>query len=209
MYCPNGKVQEMAYAIRKNLHDPVETIAPDAQAASQTIFSLIEQFDYVEKLCEEALTRQDELARQYYAAQQGGMAMANDMVEVKSGEMRVRADMSISDISFKDFKQLHRLAQSVVPGGLPKASRRFVVNACTPGFVEIEYFEETIKLYRYRMSIIEQDILDHVPVSAQEAVAKLNFISSLMLDGGNIEVDFFAYLVEECAFVIASKMTGL
>lgn len=199
----------MAYAIRKNLHDPVETIAPDAQAASQTIFSLIEQFDYVETLCEEALTRQDELARQYYVAQQGNVALASDLVEVKTGGLRERADMSISDMSFKEFKQLHRLAQSVVPGGLPKASRRFVVNACTPGFVEIEYFEETIKLYRYRMSIIEQDILDHVPVSAQEAVAKLNFISSLMLDGGNIEVDFFAYLVEECAFVIASKMTGL
>ena len=199
----------MAYAIRKNLHDPVETIAPDAQAASQTIFSLIEQFDYVETLCEEALTRQDELARQYYVAQQGNVAMTSDLVEVKTGGLRERADMSISDMSFKEFKQLHRLAQSVVPGGLPKASRRFVVNACTPGFVEIEYFEETIKLYRYRMSIIEQDILDHVPVSAQEAVAKLNFISSLMLDGGNIEVDFFAYLVEECAFVIASKMTGL
>ncbi len=107
----------MAYAIRKNLHDPVETVAPEAQAASQTIFSLIEQFDYVEKLCEEALTRQDELARQYYAAQQGSVALANDLVEVKTGDMRVRADMSISDISFKDFKQLHRLAQSVVPGG--------------------------------------------------------------------------------------------
>ncbi len=52
----------MAYAIRKNLHDPIDTAAPDAQAASVTIFSLIEQFDYVEKLCEEALTRQEELA---------------------------------------------------------------------------------------------------------------------------------------------------
>lgn len=199
----------MAYAIRKNLHDPVEPAAPDAQAASQTIFSLIEQFDYVEKLCEETLARQDALARQYYMAQQGNVALASDLVEVKTGGMRERADMSISDISFKDFKQLHRLAQSVVPGGLPKASRRFVVNACTPGFVEIEDLEETIKLYRYRMSIIEQDILDHVPTSAREAVAKLNFMSSLMLDGGNIEIDFFAYLVEECAFVIASKMTDL
>jgi hypothetical protein len=199
----------MAYAIRKNLHDTVENIASDEQTAPQTISSLIEQFDYVEKLCEEALTRQDELARQYYAAQQGSVALASDLVEVKTGDMRVRADMSISDISFKNFKQLHRLAQSVVPGGLPKASRRFVVNACTPGFVEIEDLEEMIKLYRYRMSIIEQDILDHVPYSAQEAVAKLNFMSSLMLDGGNIEIDFFAYLVEECAFVIASKMTDL
>jgi hypothetical protein len=199
----------MAYAIRKNLHDPIVSTASDAQAAPQTIFSLIEQFDYVEKLCEEALTRQEKLARQYYEDQERNSAAARELVEVKTGEMRARADMSISDISFKDFKQLHRLAQAVVPGGLPKASRRFVMNACTPGFVEIEDLEETIKLYRYRMSIIEQEILDHVPGSAKEAVAKLNFMSSLMLDGGDIEVDFFAYLVEECAFVIASKMTGL
>jgi hypothetical protein len=30
-------------------------------------------------------------------------------------------------------------------------------------------------------------------------------MASLMLDGGNLEVDFFAYLVEECAFVIAAR----
>jgi hypothetical protein len=199
----------MAYAIRKNLYDPLASALQDDPEPSQTIFSLIEQFDYVERLCEEALGRQEQIARQYYATQEAAKAASHDMVEVKSGDMQARADMSISDIAFKDFKQLHRLAQSVVPSGLPKANRRFIVNACTPGFVEIEDLEEMIKLYRYRMSVIEQDILEKVPSSVAEAVAKLNFMSSLMLDGGNIEVDFFAYLVEECASVIASKMSGL
>lgn len=196
----------MAYAIRKTQYDPLANALQDQEEVSQTIFSLIEQFDYVEKMCEEALGRQEQIARQYYTAQDGKTSSLSDMVEVKSGDMRARSEMSISDIAFKDFRQLHRLAQSVVPSGLPKASRRFVVNACTPGFVEIEDLEEMIKLYRFRMSVIEQDILDKVPSSVAEAVAKLNFMSSLMIDGGNIEVDFFAYLVEECASVIASKM---
>ena len=203
---PERKGLEMAFAIRKNLQGPANDIFPEEQSSSPTISSLIEQYDYVEKLCEEAIGRQEDIVRQFYAPQNLEMDPGKDLVEVKSGEMRPRAEMSISDIPFKDFQQLHRLAQTVVPGGLPNANRRFVMNACSPSFVEIEDLEEMIKLYRYRMSIIEHEILDFVPTSASAAVSKLQFMSSLMLDGGNLEVDFFAYLVEECALVIASKM---
>jgi hypothetical protein len=203
---PKRKGPEMALAIRKTLEVPANDVFPEEHSCSQTIVSLIQQYDYVEKLCEVAIGQQEDISRQFYATQHTGIAPDKDLVEVKSGDMRPRADMSISDISFKDFQQLHRLAQTVVPNGLPNASRRFVLNACTPAFVEIEDLEEMIKLYRYRMSIIEQDILDHTPTSSAEAVTKLKFMSSLMLDGGNLEVDFFAYLVEECAFVIANNL---
>jgi hypothetical protein len=55
------------------------------------------------------------------------------------------------------------------------------------------------------MSAIEQEILDHTPRSSAEAVDKLQFISSLMMNGGSMEIDFFAYLVEECAVVIKGE----
>ena len=196
----------MAFAIRKNLQDPTSIVFPEEPSPAPTIYSLIERYDYTENLCEEAIGREEEVARQLYATRNTAAAPGKDLVEAKSGDLRPRAEMSISDIPFKDFQQLHRLAQTVVPGGLLNASKRFVMNACSPNFVEIEDLEEMIKLYRYRLSIIEQAVLDFVPSSASEAVAKLKFMSSLMLDGGNLEVDFFAYLVEECALVIASKM---
>jgi len=199
----------MTLAMKKTPLVLTNNIFPEEQSSTPSIAELIKQYDYVEKMCEDAIEEQEKIARRFYATQHTGPSLESDPVEVKSGDMRSRASMSISDIAFKDFQQLHRLAQAVVPKGLPNANRRFIMNACSPAFVEIEDLEEMIKLNRYRRSIIEQDILDQAPTSTAEAVIKLKFMSSLMLDGGSLEVDFFAYLVEECAFVIANEMRHL
>jgi hypothetical protein len=167
---------------------PTQHPHPRAEAASaQTVATLIAQYEKVEGLCEKAIERQEGLARQIYA-------------EPARGD-----DPAPSEIGFGEFRQMHALARKVVPGGLPNASRRFVMKARAPGVVEIEELEETIRLCRGRMTAIEQDILNLAPASVEDATAKLKFMASLMLDGGNLEVDFFAYLVEECAFVIAAR----
>ena len=110
--------------------------------------------------------------------------------------------MTVSDIPYKDFRVLNRLAKNVVPGGLPGANRRFMINACTPEFVDVEAVEAEVQSLRALMTQIEHQVLDLVPATASDGVAKLKFMSSLMLDGVECEVDYFAYLVEECAFVI-------
>lgn len=182
---------------------------PAAQVVEQyeapNLFYLTGQYKFVEKLCEEAIGRQDGLARSYYQHFARSRDQAEDPVETREGDMLPRARMSVSDLPFNDLRHLNRIAKNVVPNGLPGANRRFLINACTPELADIEVIEEEIKLLRYRMSVIEQEILDHTPRSSEEAVEKLKFISSIMLDGGSMEVDFFAYLVEECAFVLSEE----
>ena len=184
-------------------HDVINTAAGEV-VDKCTLAELIARHNYMEKLCEDALTEQDELARSFYSANSG--MSHSDLVEIKTGQFELRNQLSISDLAFDDFKQMNQLAKQVVPQGLPNASRRFMVNACTPEFAQIEYLEETIKIYRFRMSTIEQEILESIPASKGEAVAKLKFMANLMVDGGDIEIDYFAYLVDECACIVGAHL---
>ncbi len=162
-------------------------------APSQTVSALVAQYDEVESACETAIGQQEQIARRIYAAHTEHLS----------------AGAPVSDLAFDDFRHMHELARKVVPSGLPNAGRRFVMKAQSPSLTQIEDLEETIRLCRCRMAVYEQDILNLAPVSAQDAAVKLKFMASLMLDGGNLEVDFFAYLVEERAFVIAAQLTCL
>jgi hypothetical protein len=184
------KGQEMAQATSPEM---IPAGRLDA-ATGQTVSALVAQYDEVEGVCEKAIGLQEQLARTIYAQ--------------RTEDLCTGATLPISAVAFGEFRHMHDLARRVVPEGLPNASRRFVMKARSPGLVEIEDLEETIRLARCRMGILEQDILNLTPASAQDAAVKLKFMSSLMLDGGNLDVDFFAYLVEECAFVIASHLAG-
>lgn len=192
----------MAFTFRKK-HELKEAQPVTAAMAAETeqlaLSEKIAQYDYLEHLLEDLIVEQETLSRQFYAKHREA---ETDQVALDSGEMVARDSLTITDLSFQDFKQLSDLAKRVVPEGLPNAHRRFVLKACSPEMVAIEDLEEMIKLYRYRMGVAEQDILDHRPTSILEATAKLRFMSSLMLDGLDIKHDYFFYLVEECAMII-------
>ena len=194
----------MAFTFRKK-HELKEAqpvaVAVAAETEQLALSEKIAQYDYLEHLLEDLIVEQETLSRQFYAKQREAEA-ETDTVALDSGELVARDALSITDLSFPDFKQLSDLAKRVVPEGLPNAHRRFVLKACSPEMVAIEDLEEMIKLYRYRMGVAEQDILDHRPTSILEATAKLRFMSSLMLDGLDIKHDYFFYLVEECAMII-------
>lgn len=192
----------MAFAYLKK--DKVSAEIMEAYEAPSLSF-LMQQHELIEKLCEDAIDRQEQLARSCYHHVACGRDQAANLAEITQRDPRSRVRMSVAELPFSDIKYLNNIARNVVPDGLPSANRRFLVNACTQEFEDIELLEEQIKLLRYRMSAIEQEILDHTPRSSAEAVDKLQFISSLMMNGGSMEIDFFAYLVEECAVVIKGE----
>ena len=192
----------MAFTFRKK-HEmkesqPVATMAT-AEPEQLALSEKIAQYDYLEHLLEDLIAEQETLSRQFYSKQTEIGAVP---VAAQSGDLVEREDLELTDIAFSDFQHLSDLAKRVVPNGLPNAHRRFVLKACSPELVAIEDLEEMIKIYRYRMGIAEQDILDHRPTTILEATAKLRFMSSLMLDGLDIKHDYFFYLVEECAMII-------
>jgi hypothetical protein len=171
---------------------PLQPGPVDEGAVPQTVANLVALYDEIEQLCESAISRQEGLARQLYA--------------VRPDAPSACTAPAISDLDFDDFRHKHALAAKVVPGGLLNASRRFMMTAHAPCLVEIEDLEEAIRLLRCRMGVVEQDILNLTPGSALDAATKLKFMASLMLDGGNLDVDYFAYLVEECAFIVANQL---
>ncbi|MBW7921573.1 MAG: hypothetical protein H3C51_05665 [Rubellimicrobium sp.] len=194
----------MDFALRTTSYEGYPSMRHDVLPSNPVIGDLIAEYTYVETLCEEAIARLEELTRKYYSIKL--CRSADEMVAVKSGEIIPRSEMSASDIPFKDFRHLYRLAEKLVPDGLPNANRRFTINACSLDFIEIDDLENTIMAHQSRMNLVEQEILDTPPLTPVAAVEKLKFMSVLMLDNHNLEVDYFAYLVEECAHVIAREL---
>jgi hypothetical protein len=170
------------------------------------LLSLMSQYEYVEKLCEEAIERQEQFARSNYKNLCATGTFAERFPEVIVADPVSASRTSVVDLPFADVRNLNRIARGIIPAGMPHANRRFLMNARQPEIAAIEEVEEEIKLLRFRMTRIEEQILDATPRSVEEAVEKLKFISSLMLDGGTIEIDLFAYLVEECAFVVSETI---
>ncbi|OCX63080.1 hypothetical protein BFP70_12755 [Thioclava sp. SK-1] len=64
---------------------------------------------------------------------------------------------------------------------------------------EIEELETEIRIYRYQLETLESVIYETEPTNMPEALAKLRFISRLVVDGVEFEADFFAFMIEECA----------
>jgi hypothetical protein len=59
------------------------------------------------------------------------------------------------------------------------------------------------------MRVLESRILQFLPQSLEDVSAKLKFVVSLMLDGQEIETEYFAFLVEECAEVMDGSIGHL
>jgi hypothetical protein len=63
-----------------------------------------------------------------------------------------------------------------------------------------------VNTLKAKLSSFEVEILETVPEDAAAAIEKLSFISNLMMDHHDFEVDYFAYLIEECSKVVKEAM---
>ncbi len=103
---------------------------------------------------------------------------------------------------FSDFRRAMSLLHRTGQADRPVAARR-VAGALSPrDAARVEALEAAAAHAADRLSMIEGQALETPPATAREATAKLRFLSALMLAGGPVEVDYFAWLVDECARVI-------
>jgi hypothetical protein len=166
--------------------------------AKQPISDQICALEALEKQCDDAMTRQERLSRAVFAgpmlrraadAQIDGQPHAPDI-----GRMTGR--------SFGEFRGAVELAQKCIRNALPLTTRRFIENLDRSEGSEIEILEADITRLKSEMRMLESQILHCLPQSLEDVSAKLKFIVSLMLDGQQIETEYFAFLVEECAEVM-------
>lgn len=166
------------------------------------VYNLVRLHTFHERECELLIERQETLARDFFNARASGQHEASVTFSAPEGKSDSEDALNFG---FADFRRRYTAASTFYTHGLPSAKRRFVTSAKSSEIKEIEIVEERILLERGNMNHLEQAIFECVPKSPHDALTKLKFLASLMLDGGDMEQDYFAYLVEECVSALESE----
>lgn len=197
---------DMTLLDQKVLDTQEEDKAAEVKALSDkmNLFRAIEYFTLLEETCDTAIQEQDDLIRQITRRIPEGSASDTDkdscvpLISVAAP----RSDLNASDLPYEDYRQVAELANKVIAKQMPMATKRFMSQAGRHEIDQIEDLEAEIEHLRQMMRNVEMQILNQTPWTVEEVVAKLKFVTALMLDGGEVEIDFFVYLVEECACVL-------
>lgn len=118
-----------------------------------------------------------------------------------------RSEFHASDLPYDEFRKMAELANKVVKKQMPMATKRFMSQAGRYEIDQIEQLEANITILRQHMRNVELQIMNHTPRSGLDVALKLKFLAALMLDGGEVEMDYFAYLIEECAEILEDDVT--
>ena len=86
------------------------------------------------------------------------------------------------------------------------AGSRFVNGVSGAELKKMNSIEMQIQLIRYKLEKLEHLILDTPPRSVQDALAKLRFTSDLLIEGVPIDIDHYAYLINEAVDVCEGYM---
>ena len=173
--------------------------------ATQSISDLIRALEALEKQCDDALTRQDRLSRAVFA----GLTLRR-MSEVTAETAPHAPDSGrMTGRPFGEFRGAVEIARKCIRNALPLTTRRFIENLDRPEGSEIGILEAEIARLQSEMRVLETQILQYLPQCLEDVSAKLKFVVSLMLDSQEIETDYFAFLVDECAEVRDGSISHL
>lgn len=175
--------------------------------ATTSIADHIRAYERLEGMCDDAITRQETLSRSVL----GRLALAPALSDQGSDlACALSAEGSrLTTRPFEEFRGAVDLAQKCIRNALPMATRRFIENLDRSEVVAIETLESEVARLRAEMRRQEEHILQCLPQCLEDVSAKLKFVVSLMLDGQEIETEYFAYLVEECADVMDGSIGHL
>jgi hypothetical protein len=173
--------------------------------ATQSMSDMIRMFEALETQCDEALTRQERLSRAVFA----GRTLPRLSEDAAATAPHAPDAGRMTGRPFGEFRGAVELAQKCIRNALPLTTRRFIENLDRPEGSEIESLEAEITRLQSEMRILEIQILQYLPQCLEDISAKLKFVVSLMLDGQEIETEYFAFLVEECAEVMDGSIGHL
>lgn len=185
-------------------HNAGGTLAIDAQRTLLDFKKAISYFAEIEDRCDQVIQKQDELIRLVSRRMRGTVDTTGeaDTKLPMSPQDGNRTTINATDLPFSEYRKIAAMANTRVGPQMPMATMRFISQAGRSEIDMIEDLEAEVIELRRLMTEIEALVLENVPRSAEDATAKLTFMTGLMLDGGEIEFDYFAYIVAECAEVI-------
>lgn len=173
--------------------------------ATQSISDLIRAFEALERQCDDAMMRQERLSRTVF----GAVKLGDGVEDRRKTQLQTMDGGKMTGRPFGEFRGAVELAQKCIRNALPLTTRRFIENLDRTEGCEIEVLEAEILRLQSEMRSLETQILQFFPESLEDVSAKLKFVVSLMLNAQEIETDYFAFLVEECAEVMDGSIGHL
>jgi chemotaxis protein histidine kinase CheA len=204
--------------MKRSAKDTTIVAQVNAETAANVVYEdqldfdkAIKYFSETEEKCDLLIQRQDDLIRHVSRRMHGSADKTGDadMLVQLSPNPGVRTSLNATDLPFSEYRKIAALAVDRVGKQMPMATMRFIAQAGNSEVDIIEDLEAEIMELRRMMRNIEEVIIEQTPRSARDATTKLKFMTGLMLDGGEIEVDLFAYVVAECAEVIEIDLQRL
>ena len=192
-------------------------LSPSSAANSTGLIDLINGYMALEAACDELIEQQERQHRRAWADSRG--VQESTLIEPGSRSVGVQVQAK-QPCSFKpDAKSLFGLPLQHASRELISMSRRIVpeghlarrlrfLHEISPGQLEeLRRLELDIRGLREDLDRLEERILEQVPMTPHEAMKKMRFLVCLLLDQREIEVDYFAYIVDECITIIAASLT--
>lgn len=182
-----------------------------------SIKSLVNSFWYYEKQCDAATEELESKAKSIVRRVERNLVdtssgvVPNDLARLDAphDEAIANIEMPTSHIDKAQFKRRAELARKFCVPYRIMAGTQFIQGATEAELQELEELEVTIQLLQFQMHTVETEILDAVPDQAEDAIAKLKFVSCLLIDGCHLEVDSFAYMVKEAIETVDRNLSSI
>ncbi|WP_371060479.1 hypothetical protein [Rhodosalinus sp. 5P4] len=78
-----------------------------------------------------------------------------------------------------------------------------------PEVEELEDLDAKLSLWRYHLRSLEHQILELAPADIDSAMQKMKFVTELIIKGDELDVDYFAYLIQECVDVCDENLAEI
>lgn len=188
-------------------------IANGLEPKDESVIELTHQYWHFVQALDEATKELEEMA-QRLTRQADLSARKDDEQIVKAEELTqaVRQAVAVTeDPANRQPPQEHHYTSAEAGRHRASLVRRFKLPAsllskkmeCDPSIdSQLERLEEQdmkISLFQYHLEVLERRILEIQPQDSDNALKKMKFIASLIIDGHDLDVDYFAYLIQECA----------
>lgn len=189
-----------------------------------TVIELIKQYRYIEQSVKIATDELEEKARQLADRKR----LATISYDCEAGyclaESKVEKNSLIQEKSVSESRAVvvrkYRLDLPSVRYRVDLARRlrlppnifaRPVENVVTAGtsdadLKELEELDARVSLWRYNLRSLEERILDLTPSDVDNAMQKIKFLTELIMNSDDLDIDYFAYLIEECVEVCDGEL---
>ena len=164
----------------------------------------IEDYTNKESNLEKLLKAQDIITQNLMDRISGNHFGARDE---HNGQLEISTDIT-ARTGFHEFSQRVFVARRIRPTSAASAKRQLATSMSLKEVREIQKLDERIRSQRLEMGRLEQSILEMTPSDCVGAIKKLGFVARLMLDSVDLEVDYFAYQIEECVAFLELRCSG-